>query len=81
LNGFNDKFGGFQVEKLSEEHGFVKKRDGFDINTKYFLNIGSKLRIVPNHSCPVANLFNEYHIIQNDVFIDKWNVDARGLSK
>ena len=37
------------VAKLSEEHGFIS-REGQD------LPLGSKIRIIPNHSCPVANL-------------------------
>ena len=39
----------FPVEKLSEEHGFVRHE-----GTR--LRIGDRVRVVPNHSCPVANL-------------------------
>jgi len=58
------------VAKLSEEHGFVP-REGID------LQLGSKIRIIPNHSCPVANLAHNYVVI-NDSDYEFWPVDAGG---
>ena len=59
------------ISKLSEEHGFVARRN-FD------LPIGSVVRIKPNHSCSVANLANFYVVSNGDKIIDKWKIDARG---
>jgi D-serine deaminase-like pyridoxal phosphate-dependent protein len=58
------------VAKLSEEHGFIA-REGQD------LPLGSKIRIIPNHSCPVANLAHNFVVIKES---DKefWPVDAGG---
>jgi len=61
------------VEKVSEEHGMVA-RNGFD------LPIGSKVRIVPVHSCPVANLAKTYGVLTPDG-LESWPVDAAGGSK
>ncbi len=58
------------VAKLSEEHGFIS-REGQD------LPLGSKIRIIPNHSCPVANLAHNYVVI-NDSDYEFWPVDAAG---
>jgi len=58
------------IAKLSEEHGFIS-RDGQD------LPLGSKIRIIPNHSCPVANLARDYVVI-NDSDYEYWPVDAAG---
>ena len=62
---------GLNVARLSEEHGFVE-RDGRDIR------VGAKLRIVPNHSCPVANLADELLVASGDRIVDRWRVAARG---
>lgn len=61
------------VEKVSEEHGMVR-RNGFD------LAIGSKIRVVPVHSCPVANLARSYVVLTPDGF-ESWPVDAAGGSR
>jgi len=58
------------IAKLSEEHGFIP-REGID------LPLGSKIRIIPNHSCPVANLAHNYVVI-NDSDYEFWPVDAAG---
>ena len=61
----------FLIEKLSEEHGFVR-HEGAD------LRIGSRLRVVPNHSCPVANLADWLHIVDRDQSSFRWRVAAAG---
>ncbi len=60
-----------KLVKLSEEHGFVE-RGGAD------LQVGMKVRIIPNHSCPVANLANELTIVSGHEVVDRWEVAARG---
>jgi len=59
------------VEKLSEEHGFVRL-DGRR------LRVGDLLRIVPNHSCPVANLSREVAVLDETGEIERWPVAAAG---
>ena len=59
------------VTRLSEEHGFVIRND-FD------LPIGSKVRLVPNHSCVVANLLDTYTVLKDGQIIDQWDITARG---
>ena len=59
------------VVKLSEEHGFVE-RGAADIP------LGAKLRIVPNHSCPVANLSEELVVVSGLHVVDRWPLAARG---
>ena len=62
---------GLNVAKLSEEHGFVQ-RGTADVA------IGGKLRIVPNHACPVVNLADELVVVSDNQLIDRWRVAARG---
>ena len=56
---------------LSEEHGFIK-RDSYDFK------IGEKVRIIPNHSCAVANLTDSYIVTRENKVISSWMVHARG---
>lgn len=61
------------VEKVSEEHGMIGRK-GYD------LSIGSKVRVVPVHSCPVANLARSYAVLTADG-LESWPVDAAGGSR
>jgi D-serine deaminase-like pyridoxal phosphate-dependent protein len=66
---------GWPLVRASEEHGVVA------IPPRTRLDIGTQLRIVPNHVCPVVNLFDEAVIVEGDDVIDRWRVAARGLSR
>jgi D-serine deaminase-like pyridoxal phosphate-dependent protein len=60
------------IEKLSEEHGFIRLSDELD------LHVGSRVRIIPNHSCVVANLSDRYVVLDSNGSMEFWRVDARG---
>jgi D-serine deaminase-like pyridoxal phosphate-dependent protein len=60
------------IEKLSEEHGFIGRSDEFD------LHVGSRVRVIPNHSCVVANLSDRYVVLDSNGSMEFWPVDARG---
>lgn len=64
----------YLVERLSEEHGVLT------IPEDSGLRIGEKLEIIPNHACAVVNLFDSVAVVERDVVIDIWRVDARGRS-
>jgi D-serine deaminase-like pyridoxal phosphate-dependent protein len=59
------------VSGLSEEHGTVALNGAA-------LNVGDRVRILPNHACVVSNLFDEVHLISGDKVIDILPVAARG---
>jgi D-serine deaminase-like pyridoxal phosphate-dependent protein len=63
---------GIVIERLSEEHGWLKLQDGET------LQLGEQLDIIPNHACPVANNFPTATITRAGQVIDRWNVIARG---
>lgn len=69
ITAIDDDADPLAVVRLSEEHGFVERR-GTD------LAIGTRLRIVPNHACPVVNLARELVLVGDDV--RRIDVDARG---
>ena len=72
-SGFPEPDSEMIVEKVSEEHGMVG-RNGLD------LAIGSKIRVVPVHSCPVANLARSYAVLTPGG-LEIWPVDAAGGSR
>ncbi len=60
---------GLLVERLSEEHGFVR-HGGAKIR------VGDRLNVVPNHSCPVANLADWLYVLKQDRIAQRWRVAA-----
>jgi D-serine deaminase-like pyridoxal phosphate-dependent protein len=62
------------ITNLSQEHGKVAL--GSDSSVKK-AKLGSRLRILPNHSCLTANLTDEYYVTSGAEVIDIWNVYRR----
>jgi D-serine deaminase-like pyridoxal phosphate-dependent protein len=61
------------IVSLSEEHGVVDLT-----NSKAKPEIGEMVRIIPNHVCPVTNLFDEVTFVRGDDVIETIPVAARG---
>ena len=61
------------VAGLSEEHGVIELPQPSD-----WPRVGDRIRIVPNHVCPVSNLFDEIHLLHPDGEIEAVAVEARG---
>jgi D-serine deaminase-like pyridoxal phosphate-dependent protein len=66
---------GSEVVKLNEEHAYVALADGED------LELGQRVRVVPNHVCVVVNLFDELLVTRNGSVEESWRVAARGRSQ
>lgn len=62
------------LARLSEEHG-VLSLDPTDP-----LAIGTRLEIIPNHACVVANLTEWLTLVEGNVPVTRWRVAARGCS-
>ena len=52
------------VTSLSQEHGIVNRR----------LPVGTRLRILPNHSCLVVPNFERYHVVRDGRVVERWDV-------
>jgi D-serine deaminase-like pyridoxal phosphate-dependent protein len=63
------------VERLYEEHAIVTSAEPIPIP------VGSRLRVVPNHSCATANLHEHMLVLENDQVADTWPIDARGWER
>jgi D-serine deaminase-like pyridoxal phosphate-dependent protein len=53
-----------KLVSLSQEHGKIEGAS--------HLPVGTKLRIIPNHSCLTAAMFDRYHIIERGRVVDEW---------
>lgn len=79
LLGFTDYgsihgFEGARIVSLSEEHAVV------DLSgcAEPFPQIGTMVKVVPNHTCVVTNLFDRMVFHRNGIVTRVENVDARG---
>ncbi len=74
LEGFGiiPELGGAVVTSMSECHGIVA------IGDRTPPAVGTMLRVVPNHVCPVVNLFDEIVLVDGGRLVDRWPVSARG---
>ena len=62
------------VYALNEEHGYL------DLTVSpHQPKVGDRVRIIPNHVCPVSNLFDRVVIVDGDRVLGDAKVDARGL--
>lgn len=64
------RFPDLVVESLSQEHGKIRGRKPIDFDA---LAVGTKLRVVPNHSCLAAALFEHYHVLRGEEVVDRWH--------
>jgi len=47
---------------LSQEHGKLSAA----------LPIGMRVRVIPNHSCLTAAMYDTYHVVENGAVVDEW---------
>jgi D-serine deaminase-like pyridoxal phosphate-dependent protein len=53
-----------RLVSLSQEHGILSKRRP----------VGTRVRILPNHSCLTAACFDEYVVVRGDEAVDRWKI-------
>lgn len=65
-------FGDRIVSGTNQEHGIVRDRSGAVLSQEQ-LEIGTRLRILPNHACATAAMHDRYHIVDDSrTIIDVW---------
>jgi D-serine deaminase-like pyridoxal phosphate-dependent protein len=62
-----------RIASLSEEHGVID----FSASPRRPA-IGERLFVIPNHVCPVVNLFDTVHVLHADGSVEERRVEARG---
>jgi D-serine deaminase-like pyridoxal phosphate-dependent protein len=54
---------------ISQEHGLISARAPIAFEN---VPVGSRLQIIPNHSCLTAALFPKYHVVEGGRIVDEW---------
>jgi D-serine deaminase-like pyridoxal phosphate-dependent protein len=63
---------GLILEDLSEEHGHL------NLAANSSIQVGDRIRVVPNHICPSVNLQDKVYVVSGDQVVDEWTVAGRG---
>ncbi len=63
------------IERLYDYHGATRIPDGQAAPA-----LGEIVAIVPNHVCPVVDLFDSFVAVRGGEIVGRWPVDARGRS-
>jgi D-serine deaminase-like pyridoxal phosphate-dependent protein len=60
-----------RVESLSQEHGVFHVTDDATLNN---LKVGTRVRVLTNHSCLTAAQYDHYNVLENGRIVDKWQI-------
>jgi len=63
------------IERVSDYHGQVRFPDGAPRPS-----LGEVVAVVPNHACPVIDLYDGFVATRSGTAVGRWRVDARGRS-
>ncbi|MFX1483799.1 MAG: alanine racemase [Promethearchaeota archaeon] len=66
---------GVIISSLSQEHGKLIVTDDTDLHLEY----GDEVRILPNHSCLTANLFDSYNVVKGNSIVERWKIRRERL--
>jgi D-serine deaminase-like pyridoxal phosphate-dependent protein len=73
--GFLPAYPDAVIERLSDYHGVIAIPEGTPAP-----RLGEIVAILPNHVCPVVDLFDTFVATQAGAIVGHWPVDARGRS-
>jgi D-serine deaminase-like pyridoxal phosphate-dependent protein len=62
---------GLRLESLSQEHGAFHVKDDAILES---LRVGTRLRVLANHSCLTAAQHPYYNVLENGRIIDRWKI-------
>ena len=74
-HGFLPAYPAAVIERVNDYHGIVRIPEGSAAPA-----LGEIVAIIPNHVCPVVDLFDSFVAVRGGVMVDRWPVDARGRS-
>jgi D-serine deaminase-like pyridoxal phosphate-dependent protein len=74
-HGFMPDYPDGVLERLTDYHGEVRLPDG-----AHGPRLGDVVAVVPNHVCPVIDLFDTFVAARKGEFVGRWAIDARGRS-
>jgi D-serine deaminase-like pyridoxal phosphate-dependent protein len=62
---------GQHVESLSQEHGAVQVNTAGTLDR---LRVGTRVRVLANHSCLTAAQHSHYHVLEGERIVDRWAI-------
>ncbi|HEY0079804.1 MAG TPA: alanine racemase [Pyrinomonadaceae bacterium] len=62
---------GLRLAALSQEHGEIFVEDDALLER---LGVGTRLRVLANHSCLAAAQHSHYHVLEGERIVDKWEI-------
>lgn len=63
---------GSVLHTVNDYHGYVS------LGPHGGVAVGSRVAVIPNHVCPVVNLYAKLAVVRAGEIVDYWTVDARG---
>ncbi|MEZ4698386.1 MAG: alanine racemase [Rhodothermales bacterium] len=63
-----------EINGLSEEHGWVRVPGGATVE------VGDRVRVVPNHACVVMNTQRNVYLVDGDEVVEEISIDAQSAS-
>jgi len=61
---------------FGDEHGKITAKKGFELP-----KLSDILELIVAHCDPTINLFDHFYITQNDIVIDRWDINLRGKAQ
>jgi D-serine deaminase-like pyridoxal phosphate-dependent protein len=62
---------GLRLHSLSQEHGEVQVEDAAQLDA---LGVGTRVRVLANHSCLSAAQHTHYHVLEGLNVVDRWEI-------
>jgi D-serine deaminase-like pyridoxal phosphate-dependent protein len=62
---------GLRVESMSQEHGVFIAKDDSALDK---LKVGTRVKILANHSCLTAAQHSHYEVVDGDKIVDRWQI-------
>jgi D-serine deaminase-like pyridoxal phosphate-dependent protein len=58
------------LTSLSQEHGLVHATEGLGPSDHF---VGEKMRVLPNHACLSAAMFDAVHVVRGERVVERWH--------
>ena len=75
-NGLVKNSNNIRLAKVYDEHGLINNSDFSNR-----VNVGDKIEIIPNHICPVCNLYEKAYLVCEGEIIKEVSILGRGKSQ
>lgn len=62
------------VSEMSQEHGVIMAKDENSEKTLDRLSVGSRVRVLANHSCLTAAQHSYYNVLEGEDVVDRWKI-------